>query len=126
MIWLILSLWYLASSALIHPHYLAYFNELIGGPKNGYKYLTDSNLDWGQDLPSLAKLIGEIKNQDSSQEVYLSYFGTDNPSTYGIEATPLPGFPDWSAPRKVKELGAGTYCISATMLQNVYNRAKKQ
>jgi hypothetical protein len=33
----------------MHPHYLAYFNEIIGGPRNGYKYLIDSNLDWGQD-----------------------------------------------------------------------------
>lgn len=41
--------WYLASSLLIFPHYLAYFNEFIGGPSNGYKYLIDSNLDWGQD-----------------------------------------------------------------------------
>jgi len=33
----------------IHPHYLAYFNESIGGPQRGYRYLIDSNLDWGQD-----------------------------------------------------------------------------
>jgi len=41
--------WYVLASWMIHPHYLAYFNEFIGGPKNGYRYLIDSNLDWGQD-----------------------------------------------------------------------------
>jgi hypothetical protein len=38
-----------ASSLRIHPHYLAYFNEAIGGPLQGWRYLIDSNLDWGQD-----------------------------------------------------------------------------
>ena len=38
-----------ASSLAVHPHYLAYFNEPSGGPINGWRYLIDSNLDWGQD-----------------------------------------------------------------------------
>lgn len=32
----------------VAPHQLAYFNELVGGPGQGYRYLSDSNLDWGQ------------------------------------------------------------------------------
>ncbi|MDD5687044.1 MAG: tetratricopeptide repeat protein [Elusimicrobia bacterium] len=47
-IWFLL-VWFAIESVLIHPHYLAYFNQFIGGPKNGYKYLADSNIDWGQD-----------------------------------------------------------------------------
>lgn len=46
---LLLSVWYIGESIFIHPHYIAYFNEFIGGPRNGYKYLADSNIDWGQD-----------------------------------------------------------------------------
>jgi hypothetical protein len=45
----ILLLWNAAASFSIHPHYLAYFNELAGGPEGGAKWLIDSNLDWGQD-----------------------------------------------------------------------------
>jgi dolichyl-phosphate-mannose-protein mannosyltransferase len=41
--------WLVASSFSVHPHYLAYFNELAGGPANGWRWLIDSNLDWGQD-----------------------------------------------------------------------------
>jgi hypothetical protein len=37
------------------PHYLSYFNQTVGGPRNGSKWLVDSNLDWGQDLPLLKK-----------------------------------------------------------------------
>lgn len=39
----------------VYPHYLAYFNELAGGPRNGYQSLVDSNLDWGQDLKELRR-----------------------------------------------------------------------
>ncbi|MBN2100486.1 glycosyltransferase family 39 protein [Candidatus Dojkabacteria bacterium] len=45
----LLGLWYVLSATFIYPHYLEYFNELVGGPKNGYKYLLDSNLSWAQD-----------------------------------------------------------------------------
>jgi Flp pilus assembly protein TadD/4-amino-4-deoxy-L-arabinose transferase-like glycosyltransferase len=41
---------YVAPALWAHPHHIAYFSELVGGPKNGYKWLSDSNLDWGQDL----------------------------------------------------------------------------
>src|SRR5690606_36664665 len=48
----ILALW-------IHPHYLSYFNFAVGGPANGYRVLTDSNVDWGQDLLRLRAWMDE-------------------------------------------------------------------
>jgi len=45
--------WYAFSSLSIFPYYLTHFNELVGGAKNGHLYVTDSNLDWGQDLKRL-------------------------------------------------------------------------
>ncbi len=42
--------WYMASSVAILPRSYAYFTEAIGGAEHGWKYLGDSNLDWGQDL----------------------------------------------------------------------------
>lgn len=41
----------IASTVRIYPHQLAYFNEASGGPRNGYRHLLHSNIDWGQDLP---------------------------------------------------------------------------
>jgi hypothetical protein len=38
--------WYAASTLSYHPHYVAYFNELIGRRVNAYRFLADSNLDW--------------------------------------------------------------------------------
>jgi 4-amino-4-deoxy-L-arabinose transferase-like glycosyltransferase len=37
-----------ASSLRAGPDHIAYFNEIAGGPAGGYRYLADSNLDWGQ------------------------------------------------------------------------------
>ncbi len=42
--------WSVTSSLWIYPHSMSYFNELVGGPRNGDKYVLDSNLDWGQDV----------------------------------------------------------------------------
>lgn len=50
-----LAFWLVFSSVNIHPDYMAYFNEFVGGSKNGYKYLDDSNIEWGQDLKRLGK-----------------------------------------------------------------------
>ena len=66
----LLIIWYLISSIRIYPHYLAYFNEYVGGPTNGYKYLVDSNLDWGQDL----KGSKEYMERRDIEKVKLAYF----------------------------------------------------
>lgn len=50
----VLIFWLIVATFSISPHELAYFNELIGGPQNGYRYLADSNLDWGQSADTLA------------------------------------------------------------------------
>ena len=34
--------------AMVAPHYLAFFNQLAGGPAQGPAYLVDSNLDWAR------------------------------------------------------------------------------
>ena len=56
---LVIVLWYFVVSVLTFPFYISYFNETIGGSINGYKYVADSNLDWGQDLKRLAEYVEE-------------------------------------------------------------------
>lgn len=41
--------------ALVFPHHLSYFNQIAGGSRNGWRWLADSNLDWGQDDLFLAR-----------------------------------------------------------------------
>jgi hypothetical protein len=81
-----LALWYLAGTLSVFPHYLAYFNELIGGPANGYKYLAESNLDWGQDLKGLKTYMTE----NGIDRIALGYFGSADADYYGIDYTYLP------------------------------------
>ena len=103
------------------PNYLAYFNQLAGGPSSAYRHLVDSSLDWGQDLPALKRWLDQNKRTTAATEkTYLAYFGSGNPEYYGIRETLLPGFDDRVPPRIPEPLEAGTYCISATLLQNVY------
>ncbi len=114
--------WHVVESVSIRPHYLAYFNQLAGGPSNGYKHLADSSLDWGQDLPALHRWLDAARLQrPGASGVYLSYFGTARPGYYGIRATPLAGFIDRRPPEPPVPLAGGVYCISATML-NVISR----
>lgn len=49
----IVALWIAAIPFLSYPSYLSYWNEIAGGPKNGYLVATDSNYDWGQDMKRL-------------------------------------------------------------------------
>jgi hypothetical protein len=109
--------WHLVESVSVRPNYLAYFNQLAGGPAEGYKHLADSSLDWGQDLPALKQwLDGQGLQQAGANGVYLSYFGTARPEYYGIRATVLAGFIDRRPPQPPVPLGGGVYCVSATVL----------
>ncbi|MFA6568091.1 MAG: glycosyltransferase family 39 protein [Victivallales bacterium] len=115
-----LLLWFLAESLAIWPHYLAYFNQLAGGPKNGYRHLVDSSLDWGQDLKSLGRWLKAkgLLNQKKT-DVYVSYFGIADISHYAPGVKKLPSYHGQEGDIPF-DLGGGVYCISATMLHLVY------
>jgi len=76
-----LILFFIAESCLVYPNYLSYFSLLVGSTPQGYKYLLDSNLDWGQDLKKLKKYLDD--NQ-IAEPIYLDYFGQASPSYYKI------------------------------------------
>ena len=99
--------WLAGSSLWIHPHYLAYFNELLGGPRHAYRQLVDSNLDWGQDLGTLADHLEKRGNPP----VWLAYFGFEKPARYGLRAVQL----------RSCEPVTGLVAISATLLQGIYS-----
>jgi len=106
-------------SLWIRPHYLAFFNFLSGGPAQGWRQLVDSSLDWGQDLPALAAWVRDHRRP--GEPVYLSYFGADNPAYQGLTADELAPYYTYGRPRHWLELRPGLYCISATLLQDVYS-----
>ncbi len=84
-----------------YPNYLAYFNAIAGGPRQGYRHLVDSSLDWGQDLPGLKAYLAEHRGGGPA---YLSYFGTGSPSYYAIAAERLYSFPGADVPPPIRIL----------------------
>ncbi|HET6373991.1 MAG TPA: hypothetical protein VFG76_11845, partial [Candidatus Polarisedimenticolia bacterium] len=97
-----LLLWHAVSAVRIHPYHLAYFNEAAGGPDGGRLHLSDSNVDWGQDLTGVAEF---VRDQGLSS-INLYYFGTADPEYYGIrrQVPPAPGY----------------FAVSATHLAGIY------
>lgn len=113
----VLGAWYAGGTLRQHPHHLAYFNEIAGGPANGWRVLADSNLDWGQDLKRLAAWM----RANAVSRAKLSYFGSADPSYYGIAADALPGYTAPHATRVVRTIRPGdVVAVSVTNLQGVY------
>jgi hypothetical protein len=125
-----LSLWYIITFIKISPWHISYFNELCGGPKNGFKYFTDSNIDWGQGLKQLSRWL-QTYPEITKKGIYLSYFGVGDPHYYGIKYRPI-GFVSnlvlnervgddilKNKPEKIY------FAISVTNLQSTYYKDKE-
>jgi 4-amino-4-deoxy-L-arabinose transferase-like glycosyltransferase len=121
----ILFAWQAISVISIYPHFIAYFNEAIGGPDNGYKYVVDSNLDWGQDLKRLGDWIYKYNTctdkpgvnyevcTQKIDKIYLDYFGGGN-ADYYLAGKYLP----WWGTKNPEELTPGSYlAVSVNQLQ---------
>ena len=74
--------WLMIETVATHPHHMAYFNELIGGSQNGFRWMNGSNQDWGQDIPSLVQLINQQKVKPT---VCFGYWGSSRPEIWGLE-----------------------------------------
>jgi hypothetical protein len=99
--------------ARITPDYLAFFNELAGGPGRGPEYLVDSNIDWGQDVKKLGLWLDAHGGQRRAR---VFYFGNAQLRYYGIDEMGYPEPLDQKGWDAVDE-----YCVAnVTPLQGVY------
>lgn len=121
-----------ASTALIHPHYLAYFNLVSGGPDHGAEHLIDSNIDWGQDLVNLRQWLAR---NAPGERVGLAYFGQINPHLFNERSgeafdwflpPPRPGttndkdpIPRYVIKPDSLRLQPGLYAVSATLVKGL-------
>jgi hypothetical protein len=78
--------WQIVGTVRIYPYYFAFFNEAAGNPEQGRYLLSDSNLDWGQDLAGLKDYV----DQQHIVDLNLSYFGNTPPQVYGLHTYALP------------------------------------
>jgi 4-amino-4-deoxy-L-arabinose transferase-like glycosyltransferase len=104
------------SSGRAFPTYIAYSNEAWGGPGETYKLLTDSNVDWGQQLMSVKRYL----DGRGVHECWFAYTAAlvADPAYYGIPCRPLTSFPSiWLQPwMDVPPTVDGTVLISAAAL----------
>lgn len=112
--------WYVFAALRQQPHFLAYFNEVAGGTAQGYRYLGDSNLDWGQDLGRLAAL---VKRQGGTWTI--SYAGTGDPAYYGIRPEQLLDTAAGERPFAAANPPPGYYAISANHWQGILEDADR-
>jgi len=105
--------WYIISSLSCFPYFLAYSNELTGGPDKTYIYTVDSNLDWGQDLKRLQNWVENPPAGGEIDKIYVDYFGGGDANYYLKEK-----YAPWRGNRNPAEFPKGNYlAVSATFLQ---------
>lgn len=112
-----LLLWQVVGSLSVWPFYLTFFNEIAGGSHNGYRYLADSNVDWGQGLKALRAYLEQQNWTDPKLSSFTFFI---RPELYGVQAEPLP--PLAGAPAVLPDRFNPTpdiYIISASTLRGL-------
>jgi hypothetical protein len=102
----------------VHPDEIADANLLAGGPRGVWRVLSDSNVDWGQALPSVEQALAG----HPVRRLYLGYFGTADPHASGLRYVWLPALN--MIERRVEDgpdpQGREWLAVSVTTLMDVY------
>ena len=105
----------LLASYSSYPRGLAYFNAFTRTERQALAKLADSNIDWGQDLPSLARYM----EKEQVGFIRLAYFGNDLPTRWlplgRHELLAMPWQPDYVRGTVMKP-EPGLYAISGNAL----------
>jgi hypothetical protein len=102
--------WTLASSLYVFPHSLSYFNEIVGGPRNGSFHLLDGNVDWGQDL---FYVVDWMNAHPKEQPICMAYWGFLPLTSLGIHCAECQLSADSPIP-------SGWYLVSVNFLRSEY------
>ena len=73
-------------SLMIYPHHLAFLNYAFGGPERAIYYISNSDIDWGQDAKGLAKYL----STHQIQQPCVAYAGEADLQYYKIYSRPVP------------------------------------
>ena len=108
------------SSLHAFPNFLAYSNELVGGPSNTHRVIADSDADWGQGLKWTKAYLDKHPASDCWFDFYNPFL---NPTYYGIQCKPLTsgfGHVIGIGPASVPSRINGTILISGTDLAGAW------
>jgi 4-amino-4-deoxy-L-arabinose transferase-like glycosyltransferase len=105
------------SAMAVFPAEMAYGNEAWGGTANTHKHLSDSSVDWAQQLPHIKQWV----DAHPGEECWLAYsaYPELRPQAYGIPCHPLPtAHTGWEMlPVDVPETIHGNILLSADDLE---------
>lgn len=110
----------MATAIIAWPDYIPYFNIFAGGTSEGYRYLADSSVDWGQGL----KYVRTYSESHLLESLRISAFAPFlNPTiSYGIQAELLPpqrgAYVPLVLPQRYNPQ-PGDYIISASTLRGL-------
>jgi 4-amino-4-deoxy-L-arabinose transferase-like glycosyltransferase len=106
-----LLLLHIASSLHAYPNYICYSNELWGGPANTYRYLANSDTDWGQAQKMARAYINKTRPENC---FFLRTYNSKN-SDYGI---PCGGISElqWN---DLQTPYIGTMIVSSSMVDGI-------
>lgn len=112
--------WQIVTTLRVAPDYMAYGNEAAGGPLQVRRYLSDANVDWGQQL----KTVKQYLDHNHTGNCWFAYFpdGAVQPQDYGISCKRLPtpsGLWWFNLPMQVPPAIEGTVLISESDLDGV-------
>jgi 4-amino-4-deoxy-L-arabinose transferase-like glycosyltransferase len=108
---------HVVSALAVFPAEMAYANEAWGGAANTHKYLSDSSVDWAQQLPHVKQWV----DAHPGEECWFAYSAYPDlrPQAYGIPCHPLPtAHTGWDIlPVDVPETIHGNLLLSADDLE---------
>lgn len=95
-------------AAITYPNYLGSFNSFAGGPSNGWKLLSDSNVETGQEVKTLAAWL----KQHGESRVTGLFIASEFIRFYGISLEDFPREPDEDDPASIpKYVALGTWFL---------------
>ncbi len=109
---ILLVTWLVAGTVRGAPRFLPFFNEVAGGRANGWRWLADSNLDWGQD----ALRLKAWASRQPAGPVYLADYG-DRPYPSGMTSVQLVGEGRGGS---CTGPGPGTWVVSVNVWLGIY------
>ena len=120
----ILLLLYIAYAFFAWPNYLSYFNKIAGGSSGGYRYVVDSNLDWGQD----GKRFGKWIIAQNIPCISTDYFGWADLSAYAGNRIVWTSSSQWEdrADFIKRNQCDGWLAVSATFFQNSIGQKERE
>jgi hypothetical protein len=102
-----------ASSLHAFPNYIAYSNEFWGGPSNTYRYLADSNVDWGQSMKEAKAYLDRAQ----PKSCWMIHAYNDMDSDYGIPCGETSEFKVDEPPQHF----SGTVIVTTSALAGILN-----